>query len=121
MTRGQSLAIGVVLMWPVGLALAMDSNRRSVEPAVVAFQHANPRVRFFQTRARITRIYGGAFGWGASPSQTADRFVQDHAAVFRLQPKELRLGSIVDSNRKAADFSCQSRSGAYSFLHPAQP
>ncbi|MEE8170204.1 MAG: hypothetical protein V3T70_06620, partial [Phycisphaerae bacterium] len=114
MKRGQSLAIRVVLMWPASLALAMDPNYRSAEPAVAAFQQTNPRVRLFRTGAHITRIYGGAFGWGASPPQTVDRFVQDHAAVFRLQPKELRPGSVVDG-RRTQPVLYDRRTGTYKF------
>ncbi len=46
------------------------------------FLDANPAADFFERGDRITRVYGRAFSTGRNPSESASRFIRDHADVF---------------------------------------
>ncbi|MEE8169300.1 MAG: hypothetical protein V3T70_02020, partial [Phycisphaerae bacterium] len=82
-----------------GTALAQEARRVRIEQAVTGFERVNPSTRLYQTRQRITRVYGEAFAFGETPEQTAGRFVQDHALMLGAEPGELEAGSLVDGSR----------------------
>ncbi len=56
---------------------------------VQAFTQANPGAAIRERAGRITRVFGRAFSQGASPQQSAESFLQNHAAMFGVQPQQL--------------------------------
>lgn len=67
-----------------------DESQPSVtEAARQALTAQYPRVRFYDDGARTTRVYGTAFGFGASAEESADLFRLQFAEMFGVEPEDL--------------------------------
>lgn len=62
-----------------------------VNAALARFQAANPRVAFYRTDQRITRVYGRSFAFGDTPVEAAQSFLREHAEMFGVTADELVL------------------------------
>lgn len=49
-----------------------------------------PGVQAFESNERITRLYGKSFGSGNNATSTAEAFRLNHAAVFGVEPGDLK-------------------------------
>lgn len=67
-------------------APAFESNARDR----VAFQMAHPGAKFSEQFGRVTRVYGNAFGGGATAADAASKFVEESAAgLWGVDPNQL--------------------------------
>ncbi|MBU0639857.1 MAG: hypothetical protein KKB50_13395 [Planctomycetes bacterium] len=84
------LCVALVLCISVGAAAD-----RQLEQA--AFQDSHPLVAFYQQGERITRVYGPAFGHGATPEAVAEQFRTNHAGIFGVDAGDLvPVGALAD-------------------------
>ncbi len=83
--------------------------------AIAAFSQQNPRASFYQTGARITRVYGTTFAAGDGPEDTAEQFRLNYAAMFGVEPVDLRPISILVDRRHTQPVMYNRPTGDYKF------
>ena len=76
--------MGLVCALTVAAAQAAD-----VRQAREQFRLELPDVHFYEVGARITTVYGPAFGAGNSPEEVAASFLKSHAGVFGAEFADL--------------------------------
>jgi hypothetical protein len=90
-----SVSIGQVhrMSDEVNLAGLRDSGQVSVlmprQIAAQRFKASNPGASLFRTEDRVRRVYGQAFSRAATPKQSAEGFLQEHAAMFGVSRDQL--------------------------------
>lgn len=85
-------------------------------PAVVdRFRTAHPEVRFYERGSQITRVYGPAFGQGASAVDTAEQFRSTYAEVFGVHPEDLEPVSWLTDGRHTQPLMYDRRTEDYEF------
>lgn len=74
-----------------------ETGDRESRAAAWAFRQSNPESHFHLRDGRISRIYGRAFGSGATSAESAAQFVQNHAGVFGVEAENLSPGNGFDT------------------------
>lgn len=108
---------------PAGLAaspngLAREANQASPTRGarIARFREQNPRTQILMEDERVTRIYGSAFGFGATSTASADAFVRDHAAMLGLRADELSAGGFARVDVRSQPLMFDAATGAYRFM-----
>ncbi len=73
------------------LAASSAEAGRVAEQAFEQFKQELPSARFYKTDSRITHVYGPSMGFGATPRDAADAFIENHAEMFGVLPADLRF------------------------------
>ncbi len=90
------LMILSMLFLPALVQTARASDTGS-EKALHTLKAEIPGVRVFSQDGQPTRIYGQKLGYGNTPFESAEQFIQKHARVFNVDPSDLARA---DSNRQ---------------------
>ncbi len=78
-------------------------------------EREHPTANFYGLGDRVARIYGGPFGFGSSPEDTAERFLQEHAAVFGVAMDELDPRSTFPDQRHTQPMMFDKKTGEHKF------
>ena len=70
---------------------AQHCAQLAAERAFEQFKQELPAARFYKTDSRITHVYGPSMGFGATPREAADAFIENHAEMFGVLPADLRF------------------------------
>ena len=94
---------------------ARQEARLRRQTAEAEFRQAFPGVGLYQQAEAITRIWGRAFSFGASPVDAANTFRQTHARMFGVEPANLRSESLMFDGRHTQPVMFQPETGDYKF------
>lgn len=99
---------------PIDLA-GFDALPSQVEDARAAFLAAHPNTSFLMKELGIGRVYGQSFSTGATPTDSAGSFVANHAAMFGVQPAQLRPVGPFPSQEHIVPLVYEPATGSYKF------
>ncbi|MBK8913765.1 MAG: hypothetical protein IPM64_04025 [Phycisphaerales bacterium] len=106
-----SLCVSMCLLFVSGAAASGTADRAA---ARASFLTGHPGTHFYEADGWITRVYGRAFSSGASATESAERFVADHLAIFGLSAGDLAPGSPF-SGDKVQPLMLDEKTGAFKF------
>ncbi|MFH0982403.1 MAG: hypothetical protein V2A79_12810, partial [Planctomycetota bacterium] len=108
------LMVSIVLLASSG-GMAADPGAKPAVPALEQLQADFPAVRVYQEGARISRLYGTPFAYGATPEEAVDQFRVNHADVFGVAPDELVLRSTLRGGADTQPVMYDPETGRYKF------
>lgn len=87
----------------------------AVQAAVAELQAEHPAARLHTQAGRITRIYGQPLAVGRSAEDSANHFRNQHAAVFGVDPQDLRAGGVRSVHMASQPVMYQPETDDYKF------
>ena len=119
MTAFQKLLIMFLSMiLVVGLAVSATASEDDGVEAMATFNELRsdyPGVQAYRVDGRATRLYGTAFGTGASPEQTAQAFVDKYAGAFGARAADLAPRSLLADQRHTLPLMYDKETGEHKF------
>ncbi len=73
-----------------GTGMAEDNDLVSERYLRIGIQGTSAQVGAYERQGRITRLYGEAFSFGASPEESAENFLQRNAYLFKVKAEDLK-------------------------------
>jgi hypothetical protein len=82
---------------------------------IEAFSRAHPGARVHQDGQRVTKVYGRAFAHGATPSQSAASFLDEHTRMLGADPVDLVPAGPFADGAHAMPVKFDRATGTYAF------